>query len=145
MKCLHDLGVPQAVLPPPLRPRLEPLRQLGFVGSEADILQRASQEAPELLGACYSASAMWAANAATVTPSADAADGKAHFTAANLISKFHRSLETDETAAILRAIFADPAHFHHHEPLPRTDLFADEGAAKSHALMYRSNGAPGSH
>ena len=47
---------------------------------------------------------MWAANAATVSPSPDSADGRMHITPANLVSHLHRSLETPTTAAILRAI-----------------------------------------
>src|SRR5438094_664968 len=67
MKLLADLGVPQAVLPPHPRPDLQALRRLGFVGSDAQILEKARRADPEILAACYSASAMWAANAATVS------------------------------------------------------------------------------
>jgi succinylarginine dihydrolase len=144
MKRLHDLGVRQAVLPPQVRPCLGPLRRLGFAGGDADLLKRASREAPDLLGACYSASAMWAANSATVTPSADAADGKVQFTPANLVSKFHRTLEVASTAATLRTIFSDGAHFRHHRPLPGTDLLGDEGAA-NHTRLCAEYGAPGLH
>jgi succinylarginine dihydrolase len=144
MKRLHDLGVRQAVLPPLIRPYLEPLRHIGFAGTDRDILTSAGREAPELLAACYSASAMWAANSATVTPAADSADGKVHFTPANLISKFHRSLEADQTAASLRAIFRDGTHFQHHDPLPRADFFADEGAA-NHTRLCVDCGGPGLH
>jgi succinylarginine dihydrolase len=144
MKRLRDLGVRQGVLPPQARPCLEPLRQLGFAGADGDVLTRAGREAPELLAACYSASAMWAANSATVTPSGDSSDGKVHFTAANLVSKFHRALEADGTAAVLREIFADAAHFRHHDPLPRADLFADEGAA-NHCRVCLDHGGPGLH
>jgi succinylarginine dihydrolase len=143
MKRLHGLGVPQGVLPPPPRPRLGPLRQLGFTGDDAAVLRRGAEEAPKLLAACYSASAMWAANSATVTPSSDSADGKAHFTPANLVSKFHRSLEADQTAATLRAIFAG-RQFRHHAPLPRTAPFADEGAA-NHCRLCPDHGRLGLH
>ena len=37
------------------------------------------------------------ANAATVSPSADTADGRVHFTPANLVAHFHRSLEAPTT------------------------------------------------
>jgi succinylarginine dihydrolase len=143
MKRLHDLGAPQGILPPPPRPRLGPLRQLGFTGADVDVLDRAAEEAPELLAACYSASAMWAANSATVTPSRDSADGRVHFTPANLVSKFHRALEADQTAATLRTIFAG-AHFRHHAPLPGSALFADEGAA-NHCRLSLNHGGPGLH
>lgn len=137
MKRLADLGVPQAVLPPPIRPDVAALRALGFTGSDAQVLDKARRENPVLLAACASASAMWAANAATVSPSADTADGRVHFTPANLVSQFHRSLEPPTTAALLRAIFPDPAHFVHHPPLPAGLHLSDEGAANHTRLCVR--------
>ncbi|HXE53186.1 MAG TPA: N-succinylarginine dihydrolase, partial [Tepidisphaeraceae bacterium] len=65
MKFLADLGLKQAVLPPHERPDFSALRRLGFHGTDAALLQQATKE-PKLLAAVYSASAMWAANAATV-------------------------------------------------------------------------------
>ena len=129
MKRLADLGLAQAVLPPHDRPDLRTLRRLGFAGSDAQVLADAAAHDPQTLAACSSASAMWAANAATVSPSADTADGRVHVTPANLVSQFHRSIEPPTTAAVLRAIFADESKFAHHEPLPATPLWADEGAA----------------
>ena len=129
MKFLADLGVRQAVLPPQLRPDLSLLRSVGYDGSEAQVLETVRREDPALLAAAGSASAMWAANAATVSPSADCADGRVHFSPANLISQVHRSIEAGATAAVLRQIFPDPAHFVHHPPLPCHPRWADEGAA----------------
>src|SRR5688500_15226320 len=94
MKRLADLGVPQAVLPPQDRPDLAMLRRLGFSGTDARVLEEARRREPVLPAACCSASAMWAANAAIISPSADAADGRVHFTPANLASTLHRSIET---------------------------------------------------
>ena len=142
MKALADLGLPQAVLPPQERPHLSSLRRLGFAGSDAQVLARAAREAPRLLAAVSSASSMWAANAATVCPSADAADGRVHFTAANLVSSFHRSIEAEATARTLATIFADPAHFAHHAPLPAVAALGDEGAA-NHTRLCRQADAPG--
>src|SRR5437660_3741336 len=76
MKLLADLGVKQAVLPPQERPDLQALRRLGFSGSDGQVLDKAHREDPVLLAACCSASAMWAANAATISPSADTTDGR---------------------------------------------------------------------
>ncbi len=129
MKSLHDLGLKQAVLPPQERPHIPSLRALGFYGDDAQVLARAARETPELLAGVSSASAMWAANAATVSPSADTADEKVHVTPANLLTQFHRAFEAAQTTALLRRIFADTARFVVHDPLPAARHFADEGAA----------------
>ncbi|MDH3692537.1 MAG: N-succinylarginine dihydrolase, partial [Gammaproteobacteria bacterium] len=118
MKQLADMGLKQAVLPPQERPDVHTLRRLGYHGTDAEIIRKASRESPRQFQACCSASSMWAANAATVSPSADCDDGRVHFTPANLASKFHRSIEADTTARILQAIFMDETRFAHHAPLP---------------------------
>ena len=102
MKFLHDLGIGQAVLPPHERPHLPTLRKLGFSGSDADILAKVNKDDPALLAAVSSSSSMWAANAATVSPSADTMDQRVHFTPANLMSNRHRAIETATTARVLR-------------------------------------------
>lgn len=142
MKALMDRGLIQGILPPHERPALTALRQLGFSGSDQQVIIRAAREAMPLLVACSSASAMWAANAATVSPSADTADQRVHFTPANLNSKFHRSLEPATTGALLQAMFNNPTHFAHHQPLPTTATFGDEGAA-NHTRLCASYGQPG--
>lgn len=144
MRFLADLGVPQAVLPPHERPALWVLRAAGFAGDDAAVLAAAAKHAPQLLVACASASNMWVANAATFTPSCDAADGRAHFTPANLVSKLHRSIEPPQTTRTLRAIFRDARRFVVHEPLPANPTFGDEGAA-NHTRFAPSHAAPGMH
>jgi succinylarginine dihydrolase len=129
MRALAARGIPQAVLPPHERPYIPALRALGFEGDDAAIIARAAREAPQLLAACSSAAAMWAANAATVSPSADTADRRVHFTPANLVANFHRSLEAETTTRVLRSIFVDEARFAVHSPLPAATQFGDEGAA----------------
>jgi succinylarginine dihydrolase len=135
---MHELmllGVPQAILPPHYRPNITFLRQLGFLGTNEEILRSAYTHQIELLSAAYSASAMWAANAATVSPSTDTADGKVHFTPANLISYLHRSLETEFTQKLLKKIFKSSAHFCIQSPLLAQKTFSDEGAA-NHARFF---------
>ncbi|MEL7372263.1 MAG: N-succinylarginine dihydrolase [Myxococcota bacterium] len=129
MRALHDLGIPQGVFPPHYRPELSLARRMGFEGTDAEILRAVAQQQPLLLAACYSASSMWTANAATVCPSVDAEDDKVHFTPANLQNKIHRSIEPPTTGRILRAVFDDEALFAHHTPLPPTAALGDEGAA----------------
>ncbi|MDQ2695977.1 MAG: N-succinylarginine dihydrolase [Pseudomonadota bacterium] len=142
MKRLADLGLRQAVLPPQERPAVSVLRRLGFAGGDARVIEKAARKAPAVFRACCSASAMWAANAATVSPSADAADRRVHFTPANLAATFHRAIEAAATARALKAIFADEDHFAHHPPLPPGMHFADEGAA-NHIRLCAGHGAPG--
>ncbi|WP_136248359.1 N-succinylarginine dihydrolase [Halomonas borealis] len=144
MKSLMDAGYAQGVLPPQQRPDLGALRALGFTGDDARVLSRAAAEAPQLLRAVCSASTMWTANAATVTPSVDAADGRVHFTPANLQSSFHRYLEPATTGRVLGAMFRDERCFAHHPVLPATPAFADEGAA-NHTRLAGEHGEPGVH
>ena len=82
---------------------------------------------PHIRAAAFSASAMWAANAATVSPAPDTADGKCHLSAANLITMAHRSHEWTGTLAQLKLAFANEQHFVVHGPVPAP--FGDEGAA----------------
>lgn len=142
MRFVADLGVRQTLLPPPERPAITMLRRLGFTGTDASVVENAYRENRVLLASCYSASNMWAANAATVSPSADTEDGRVHITPANLVAHFHRSIEPAETARILKAIFRDPEKFVHHEPLPAVWHFGDEGAA-NHIRLCQNQGAPG--
>jgi succinylarginine dihydrolase len=142
MRRLLALGLVQGVLPPHERPYLPRLRALGFTGTDAQIVERAGRDAPGLLLAAASASAMWAANAATVSPSADTGDGRVHLTPANLFTNLHRSIEGEQTRRALAAIFPDSAHFCVHDPLPSHTSFGDEGAANFMRLC-ESHGAPG--
>jgi len=142
MKQLADLGFHQGVLPPQERPSIRLLRELGFSGDDATVIGRVAKDAPELLSAASSASAMWTANAATVSPSADTQDGRVHFTPANLCSKLHRAIEHQATRRTLRAIFADDSRFVVHEALPGTPALGDEGAA-NHTRFCAQYGEPG--
>ncbi|WP_372706338.1 N-succinylarginine dihydrolase [Brevundimonas sp.] len=142
MKRLADLGLPQFVLPPHERPNIPFLRTLGFSGTDARVLERAWKDAPAFAAAACSASPMWAANAATVTPSADAADGRVHFTPANLVTNLHRALEHQQTQRALDALFPDPARFAVHDALPAVAHLADEGAA-NHVRLCADHGQPG--
>lgn len=144
MKALADLGVKQAVLPPHARPCLDVLRVCGFSGADATVLQAAARDAPALLAACMSASNMWVANAATVTPGSDTADGRVHLTPANLVTKFHRSIEPPQTTRTLRAIFRDEGRFAIHAPLPGSAAMGDEGAA-NHTRLAPTHAQGGLH
>ncbi len=138
MKCVHELGVMQLVMPPHPRPALGWLRQIGFQGTPQEVIRDVSRDAPELLPVAYSSSAMWAANAATTCASMDSADGKVHITPANLISNAHRALEALFTSHLLKRLFTGEV-FHHHEPLPYNSMLADEGAA-NHMRLQNAQG-----
>ena len=130
MRANIALGLAQGIFVPPPRPNDSWLAGLG-----TDI-QRAE---PVLAANAMSASTMWAANAATVSPAPDTASGKCHLTVANLKTMPHRSHEWPDTLAQLRLAFAHSA-FAVHEPVPTA--FGDEGAA-NHMRFARSHGEPG--
>lgn len=142
MRSLSELGLVQGVLAPQERPDVYTLRRLGFTGTDSEVISKAAKQAPAVLKAVCSASSMWTANAATISPSADTADGKIHFTPANLTNKFHRSLEPLTTGRILKAMFSDDKHFAHHQHLPDNDHFGDEGAA-NHTRLCSAYGNAG--
>ncbi|HEX8641643.1 MAG TPA: N-succinylarginine dihydrolase [Allosphingosinicella sp.] len=132
-KMRHNLGLglAQGILLPHRRPNREWLESLGT----------RPQEVPDALRpAAFSASAMWAANAATVSPAPDTDDGRCHITVANLRTMPHRSHEWSGTLAQLRLAFANEAHFAVHAPVP--PAFGDEGAA-NHMRLGSAHGEPG--
>ncbi len=142
MKALADMGFAQGVLPPQERPCVATLRALGFHGSDAEVIRAAITQAPLVYSSALSASSMWSANAATVSPSANTTDGRVHFTPANLNNKFHRAIEHAQTARTLKAIFGDDKYFAHHPALPGCPQFGDEGAA-NHTRFCRAYGERG--
>lgn len=144
MRLLHNMGLKQGILPPHQRPNLKLLHQLGFHGTAAEQIKKAYHIAPELLSASYSASSMWTANAATISPSMDTQDHKIHFTAANLVSNLHRHQEADFSHHLLKYLFANPDYFIHHDVLPRSSITGDEGAA-NHNRLCESHSHPGLH
>ncbi|OYX63169.1 MAG: succinylarginine dihydrolase [Novosphingobium sp. 32-60-15] len=129
------LGLMQGLFAPLPRPNPVLLDALGLNAiDEVDPAQR------RLRAAAWSASSMWTANAATVSPSPDTADGRCHLTAANLVTMPHRSQEWPDTVRQLRLAFADTAHFAVHDAVPA--CFGDEGAA-NHMRMCVAHDAPG--
>lgn len=118
MRANLRLGLAQGFFMPLDRPNRAWLAALATDMGHAD---------PHIRAAAFSASAMWAANAATVSPAPDAQDGKCHLSAANLLTMAHRSHEWTGTLAQLRLAFADQRHFTVHGPVPPP--FGDEGAA----------------
>lgn len=142
MKVLADRGIPQFVLPPAPRPDVNFLREQGFSGTEEEILREVARCRGDLLSIACSASSMWAANAATVSPSADTRDARVHVTPANLRSTAHRRLEVAFTTRLLKYLFADTRFFVVHDPLPAMPAYADEGAA-NHMRLCESHGSAG--
>jgi succinylarginine dihydrolase len=130
MRANLALGLAQGIFVPAPRPHHSWLIDLGTTIEQAE---------PSLAANALSASAMWAANAATVSPVPDTADGKCHLTVANLRAMPHRSHEWQATLAQLREAF-DGAAFDVHNPVP--PAFGDEGAA-NHMRLAPSHGEPG--
>lgn len=130
MRANLTLGLAQGVFLPHPRPDRRWLTELGTTIEDAD---------PVLAANAMSASAMWAANAATVSPAPDTADGKCHLTVANLRTMPHRSHEWPATLAQLQIAFGGDG-FAVHPPVP--PAFGDEGAA-NHMRLTPAHGEPG--
>ena len=131
MRANLALGLPQGVLLPHPRPNRAWLADLGTDFEDAE---------PALAANALSASAMWTANAATVSPASDTGDGRCHLSTANLSTMLHRSLEPAETERQLRMIFGDERRFAVHAALPAR--LGDEGAANLMRLC-RNHGEAG--
>ncbi|MBX7489429.1 N-succinylarginine dihydrolase [Qipengyuania sp. GH25] len=125
-----ERGLAQGFLLPLPRPNFGLLRDLA-VGDETN---------PALMAAAWSASSMWTANAATVSPAPDTGDGRCHLTPANLVTMLHRGQEWRDTQAQLKIAFGDQRHFAVHDAVPSS--FGDEGAA-NHMRFCDSHDAPG--
>ncbi|GGD90719.1 N-succinylarginine dihydrolase 1 [Tsuneonella deserti] len=121
------------------------LRQGFFVplprpnGAFLDRLGADASTDPALTAASWSASSMWTANAATVSPPPDTSDGRCHLTPANLVTMAHRAQEWPDTARQLALAFADRTSFALHDPVPPS--FGDEGAANHMRLCERHQAA----
>lgn len=133
MKLVYDLTGYQLVIPPQPRPIISAINRFSENGNGIDIAHF-YQQYPDYAAACFSASSMWVANIATMTPSCDAGDGQAHITPANLVSQFHRSLELIYSKEILTAIF--PSSIMHPANLIS---IPDEGAANIMRLSDTQN------
>jgi succinylarginine dihydrolase len=131
MRANLDLGLVQGIFLPHPRPNNAWLAELGTTIGQAETALAAN---------AMSASAMWAANAATVSPAPDTADQRCHLTVANLRTMPHRSHEWPATLAQLRLAFGDAGQFVVHDPIP--PAFGDEGAA-NHMRLAPTYGEPG--
>ena len=139
MKMMADSGLVQGVLPPQARPDLPHLKSLGYSGAPEDMIKAAWARDRRLLRNLYSASSMWAANAATVSPSADCADKALHLSPANLSTMLHRSIEHEQTQRALTRAFPFATV---HQALPMQSSFSDEGAA-NHVRLCADHGESG--
>ncbi|WP_369027100.1 N-succinylarginine dihydrolase [Qipengyuania sp. RANM35] len=125
-----ERGLAQGYLLPLPRPNYGLLRELAVD----------PQNDRALLAAAWSASSMWTANAATVSPAPDTVDGRCHLTPANLVTMIHRAQEWRDTQAQLKIAFGDERHFAVHDAIPPT--FGDEGAA-NHMRFCEGHGSKG--
>ena len=136
---LSQLGLVQGMLPPQMRPFLPSLRNIGFGGTDIEILETAWHNDKRLIANISAASSMWAANAGTISPSADCKDGRLHVTIANLITMPHRAIEAQTTLKIMQRLLGNNKYFCVHKALPAHSLFGDEGAA-NHMRMCADHG-----
>lgn len=138
---LISYGSQQGFFLPHERPFIPGLKKLGFNGTDEEILSLAFRHSKVLLNNFSSASSMWAANAATISPSPDTQDNKIHLTPANLNSMFHRSIETEFTYQQCKIIFPKE-YFEIHNPAVSISGYGDEGAA-NHLRISKSDNEKG--
>ena len=141
VRLLTSLGITAAILPPQLRPHMGLLHQ-HFDGDDDTVIVQAAKHDQPLLEKASSASAMWAANAATIAPPVDCADGRLHITTANLFTNLHRRIEAEATYHTLQAIFKQAPGCEVHPPL--FSNLRDEGAA-NHMRLSPSHSEAGLH
>ncbi|HXW54053.1 MAG TPA: N-succinylarginine dihydrolase [Myxococcota bacterium] len=142
MHYLAKRGFVQGVLPPHERPHLKSFWNLGFSGNEETMFSKAHALMPDVFLSLCSSSFMWAANCATISPSADSGDHRVHISPSNLITMFHRSIEHEFSGRVLKHIFAHEEHFLVHNALLPHVVLSDEGAA-NHNRLCRSHGQKG--
>ena len=140
MRLIMEQGIPQGFFLPHERPHLPTLRKLGFGGTDEEVINQVGKKNPALLKNIYSASSMWAANAATFSPSIDSYDQNIHITPANLNSMFHRSIEHEFTKVQLELMFGVAAQVH--APIKNISGYGDEGAA-NHLRVSAQHLKPG--
>ena len=140
MRLIMEQGIPQGFFLPHERPHLPTLRKLGFGGTDEEVINQVAKKNPALLKNIYSASSMWAANAATFSPSIDSYDQNIHITPANLNSMFHRSIEHEFTKVQLELMFGVAAQVH--IPIKNISGYGDEGAA-NHLRVSAQHLTPG--
>lgn len=134
-----NLGIPQFLFLPPVRPNMDLLSRCGFRGMRHEAIKSALVHSPHLLSSAMSSAFMWAANSATFSPAVDCADRRNHFTPANLISSWHRYPEARERESDLKNLFASTAgKFVIHPALPSIVPLRDEGAANHMRLSDQS-------
>ncbi|MCA9190642.1 MAG: N-succinylarginine dihydrolase [Planctomycetales bacterium] len=137
---VSELGVPQYLFLPPIRPRLAWLSALGFRGKPARQLAEALDVDPVLASAALSSSFMWAANSATVTSCHDSIDRRLHITPANLISSWHRGGEALEHRSSMARLIGALSDSEIHDSLPSIVPLRDEGAANHMRLWNPETG-----
>ncbi len=142
MRGFMNLGLRQGVLPPHERPDIGFLRTLGFAGADHAIWEKAWTQTPRYARAAAASASMWAANSATVSPSADCSNGLLNVSIANLSATLHRSIEAETSERALRRILGDKSAFRVHRPLPAPASFSDEGGA-NHLRLSAGQGAQG--
>ena len=116
MRTVLDLGMPQAFLPPLIRPDVALLAACGYTPHDAPA---------HLLRVAGSTAYQWTANAGTCAPGSDTVDGISRIVVANLAALLHRSREAPARAQQLRQFFSLQII----DPLPSHAALGDEGAA----------------
>ena len=142
MKLVAELGVPQLILPPQRRPDFDFLRRVGFSGNARQLLANAIEAGRDVASAALSSSAMWLANAATVSAGVENRFGHAALTVANLSASLHRAIEADATHRELTNSLPECVSVLKH--ITGGAAMRDEGAA-NHMRLGTGRDEPGIH
>jgi succinylarginine dihydrolase len=142
MRIVAERGAHQYLLPPQPRPDLAFLESLGFDPPLDAALAQTFDQAPDVLSAAMSCSAMWTANAATVCPVVDSRDGRLTLVTANLQSSLHRAIESAQTTNDLKQLLGTLAKVR--PAVLGGAAMRDEGAA-NHMRLGNSTASPGIH
>jgi succinylarginine dihydrolase len=139
MRKLHELGIPQFYLPPPVRPNCRWMEAMGFRTNDPSDWRHCASQFPSLFSSSLSSSFMWMANAATCSSSVDTIDGLGRIVIANLAASLHRGQENLERHAQLRRLFQHVSTIEVIEALPSLVPLRDEGAANGMRFWNPTN------
>lgn len=145
MRIRMQHNIHQVIIPPPYRPSLGALPNIGFASDEpVKMLVDLYRHAPELYSQCWQANTANTAYSMKTCPSTDSADGKVHILIANRCENLFLANDAPFYQKLAKQLFGDKNRFTIHSPLPNAAGFCDHGNAQ-HFRLSPNLGAEGFH